>query len=113
MSDARVDAYNKVHQNAQRRRIAEVGKRVSGVKDARAVQPHPLRIGHLFLQADEFEAWVEQPLEQPKIYASALVRYWVPAPNDANSRFGFAAEPMLPRGYLLFIGRNVARAGYA
>ena len=72
MSDTRIDAYDKIHENAQCRSVAEVGKRIPGIKDARTVQPSVLRVGHLFLQAYEFEAWIEQPPEQLKLYASAL-----------------------------------------
>src|SRR3954465_14259668 len=71
MSDARIDAYDKIHKNAQRRSVAEVGKRISGIKDARTVQLSALRVGNLFLQADEFDAWIEQPPEQLKLYAPA------------------------------------------
>jgi hypothetical protein len=112
MSDARIDAYDEIHENAQRRSIAEVGKRISGMKDARSVQPGALRVGHLFLQTYEFEVWIEQAPEQLKLYASAPVWYWIPAPDDAHSRLGFPAEPIPPHCHFFFIGRKVARAGY-
>jgi hypothetical protein len=111
MSDARIDAQDKIHESAQRRRIAKVGKRISGMQDARTVQQSALRVGHLFLQASEFEARIEQPPEQLKLYAPALVWYWLPAPDYANSRFVFSAEPMPSMGskWCLLTGRILTR----
>ena len=56
MSDARIDAYDKIHENAQRGSVAEVGKRIPGIKYARTAQQSVLRVGHLFLQAYEFDS---------------------------------------------------------
>ena len=83
------------------------------MEHARTVQPSALRVGHLFLQAYEFAVWIEQSLELLQFYTSMLVWYGFAAPDYANPRLGFASEPMLPRCYFLFIGGNVARAGYA
>ena len=112
MSDAGIYAYDKVHQNTERRGIAEIGKRIPGMKDACAVQQRALRVGHLFLQAYEFEARIEQPSEPLQLDASALARKRISLPDYANSESGFSAESIPPQCDFVFIGRDVARAGY-
>src|SRR5215469_5652000 len=96
MSDTGIDADHQIHEMTERGRVGEVMERAAEMGDILSLQPKPIFVFHVFLEADERAALIEQTPKNLQIYAAIHVGFDVAAPDDADARLQSLAKPSAP-----------------